>query len=386
MQAAMAARDKDGRYLAAWPSIAANLSSANRDTRQQWAALLGDEATALADAAHKGRTVPDLTGARAQEAIAAVVRASAGRRVVILNEAHVASRHRLFLASVARALRGEGFTHLAAETFTNFDTPRQSPIAELRAGASLRPGHGYYLNDPVYAEAVREALDLGYRLVSYEQVVEPGQLGASPQSGVPAREQAQAENLAAALKRFPTARFLVHVGYGHLSKRAFGLGPMMAEQLQAITGVNPMTIQQDATGSFAPHAEDDATTRAVLARFTPSGPIAVFAADGAALNSKSVACDLTVFHPGLPDVDGRPGWLARAEGRRRTNVRLPAPAPSGYVLAQAVPATDPDPAIPADQYLLVQGARDVVFHLRPGRYRVRLETPDGFTPIGLVRA
>jgi hypothetical protein len=63
-------------------------------------------------------------------------------------------------------------------------------------------------------------------------------------------------------------------------------------------------------------------------------------------------------------------------------VRLPAPAPGGYVLAQAVPAADPDPAIPADQYLAAQGAREAIFYLRPGRYRVRLETPEGFTAVG----
>jgi hypothetical protein len=42
--------------------------------------------------------------------------------------------------------------------------------------------------------------------------------------------------------------------------------------------------------------------------------------------------------------------------------------------------------IPADQYLLPQGAREAVFYLRPGRYRVRLETTAGFTPVGEVTA
>ena len=67
-------------------------------------------------------------------------------------------------------------------------------------------------------------------------------------------------------------------------------------------------------------------------------------------------------------------------------MRLPKPAPDGYVRAQAAPIADTDPSIPADQYLLTEGARWAVFHLRPGHYRVRLETSEGFTPVGEARA
>jgi hypothetical protein len=160
----------------------------------------------------------------------------------------------------------------------------------------------------------------------------------------------------------------------------------MGARFAALAGIEPLTIQQDATGSFAPHAPDSPATAAVLARFQPKRSIAVFDAQGVALNSRALVCDLTVFHPSLPDVEGRPGWLARAERRSRVQVSLPALAAEGYVLAQALHAADPDPAIPADQYLLAKGAHEAIFHLRPGRYRVRLETPEGFTSVGEVSA
>ena len=379
--------NQTGRYLAAWSPIAADGSPANRDIRQQWAAILGDETMALANA-RRSHPAPDLAGARAEDAIAAIVRASAGRRVVMLNEAHVASRHRLFFARVARALAAEGFTHLAAETFQNSDFPGASRVEALKTGDALRPSHGYYIIDPVFAEATREALALGYQLAAYEQRADQGmQAGGDAAANVAAREQAQAENLSAALRRWPHGRFLVYVGYGHLSKVAAREGgPLMGARFMALTGIEPLTIQQDATGSFGPHAPDSAATAAVLARFKPKDAVAVVGADGAALNSRGLACDLTVFHPSRGDIDGRPGWLAGAQGRRPVAVRLPTPAPAGLALAQAVPASDPDPAIPADQYLLAEGARQVVFHLRPGRYRIRLETPEGFQPVGEARA
>lgn len=386
LQRATNARSKEGRYLAAWPAMAADTSPEGRDVRQQWAALLGDEAVALADAGRPGGAF-DLEGARAEDAIAAIVRASAGRRVVMLNEAHVASRHRLFLARVCRALRAEGFTHLAAETFQNNDWAGPPRVETLKAGAALSPDQGYYIADPVFAEAMREALALGYQLAAYEERQDQTLAGESPEAAVPRREQAQAENLAKLLQRWPQGRFLVHVGYGHLSKLVGrDGGSLMGARFVALTGIEPMTINQSATGSFGPHAPNSEVATAVLARFRPKDAIAVFDAKGEALISKALACDLTVFHPSRPDVEGRPGWLAGAEGRRRVAVRLPRPAPGGYVLAQALHLADPDPAIPADQYLLAEGAREAVFHLRPGAYRVRLETPQGFMAVGETQA
>jgi hypothetical protein len=278
---------------------------------------------------------------------------------------------------------------LAAETFQNgYSPPGTAPVETLKAGDQVKLGHGYYTVDPVFAEATREALELGCRLVAYEQRFDQyPQSGGDPVADIAAREQAQAENLAAALARWPQGRFLVHVGYGHLSKVAAREGgPLMGARFKALTGVDPLTIQQDATGAFGPHGADNAVTKAVLAKFQPRDAIAGFGADGRALNSKGLACDLTVFHPPMPDVEGRPGWLAAAEGRKRVAVTLPKPAPGGDVLVQALHATDPDPAIPADQYLLAQGAKTAVFHLRPGRYRVRLETSEGFTSVGEAQA
>ena len=90
--------------------------------------------------------------------------------------------------------------------------------------------------------------------------------------------------------------------------------------------------------------------------------------------------DLLLMHPSLPDVDGRPAWLASDPSRRRVEVETPAgPGPR---LVQAIHAADPDPAIPADQFLIADAGGRVVLYLRPGDYRLRLETAGGFTALG----
>ena len=98
----------EGRYLPLWLEV----RDSDDGLRSQFASFVGAEARALADAREQfgAFAQPLLGGARAQSAIEAIVEASYGRQVVMINEAHVASRHRSFLAQVLRALRPIGFS------------------------------------------------------------------------------------------------------------------------------------------------------------------------------------------------------------------------------------------------------------------------------------
>jgi hypothetical protein len=139
------------RYLPVWRA----LQAAPKDpSLRQMASFLGDEATALASAGLGPKDAAPLPAdATAQDALAAIVEAARDRRVVVLNEAHVASRHRGFLARVFRALRPLGFDILAAEDFLNSREPGAPTVRTYKAGAALDPSLGFYLHDPVYAEA-----------------------------------------------------------------------------------------------------------------------------------------------------------------------------------------------------------------------------------------
>jgi len=379
LEAAMTVLRKEGRYLPLWRLAKSDSHPDLRDFLRQNCAFVGDEQAALARERVGGPPAPDLENAVAEPALAAIIKASAGRRVVMLNEAHTASRHRLFLAQLLRALRAEGFSHLAAETFANGlgDAPK---VEGLRAGDRLGFDHGTYIADPVFAEAVREALDLGYRLVAYEQ--RPDQAGATSdmKASIAAREQAQAENLQAALRRAPEGRFVVFVGYSHLDEREDAhLGPWFAARLKTLTGLDPLTIGQAQSGSFGPHGPDDRLTAAVLKRFEIMQPSLVWK-DGAPVRAGEWPGDLTVYHPSLPDVRGRPGWLAADRARLWAPARF-RPSTEERLL-QAIRVADPDPAIPADQLIVAQGAAAGALLLRPGRYRLRLEADAGFEPLG----
>jgi hypothetical protein len=362
-----------------------------RSWLSQLSALCGDEAGALAEPAGPAkmeRVASDLSKARAEDAVAAIRAAARGRRIVVLNEAHHVSRCRAFGAALMRGLREDGFDWFTAETFIP-RYPGAPHVSDWRPGRPFLPGYGFYTRDPVLAETVREAGELGYRFADYEQRRDQWRLAAdAPRDDqIAEREEAEANNLIAnVLDRHPKARVLVYVGYSHAAKVPIGKGPpWFAARLKAKTGLDPLSVQQ-AFGwpALAPEA-DTAEVAAVLARFSPSGPIAVRRGDAPFLaDIYAGAFDVAVYHPRLPDVDGRPGWLAADPKRKRAAFDLSGPT-DGLSLAQAVREEEGEGAVPSDHYPLEPGATRAVFFLRPGRYRVRLETLDGYRPLGTLR-
>jgi len=373
---------------------AAKTSPAQRQVLAQFRATLGDEAGAMREwMAQRPPAAPvpppdttDYGLYRAEPALEAIVAAARGRRLVILNEAHHASRCRAFAAAVLGRLRGEGFDLLAAEDFTS--DPAVRFAERMASGAPVTTDLANYLRDPVYAELVRRARTDGYRLACYEMT--PAQRPPEDADGptrVAVREAAEAANLAALLQDNPNARVVVYCGHGHLAERPIGSNTVMATRLKAATGIDPLTIDQSLGLPSPPGVFEPPTITAVLAHFKPTGPIVVRDADGTsmALGFFKGAVDLTVFHPHLADIDGRPGWLATAPDRTRHVFALP-PAGPGDRLVQAVPlaeASVPN-AIPSDQYMAKPGAKEAVFFLRPGRYEIRMETNAGRKVLGPV--
>jgi hypothetical protein len=375
----MAMLFREGRYLPRYVlgETGPGLSFA------QFAAFVGDEQAALAGSMFPQTAVESLSeDAKAENAIDRSVREAAGRRVVMLNEAHNVSRHRMFLIQLLRALRPLGFTHLAAETFRN-DGGVTDGAAQFDVAGRFEPNDGTYSWDPVFAETVREAADLGYGFIGYEQ--RPAQRGPDGGDRIAVREAAQATNLLGALNTLPpNARIVVHVGFSHLRETPDRRNNVwLAARFRALSGLDPLTIEQSTTGSFGPFGKNPETTKAVLDRFPGQVPIIVQDGDNV-LGAVARGADLTVFHPTLPAVSGRPGWLAADPGRRPVRVALPEKKRPGIALVQAVHAKGAAPQVPADQYLLEEGARRAILFLRPGRYLIRMEALDGFHPVTQV--
>lgn len=350
---------------------------------QAWA-ICGDETEAFRawSRATKGEApepAPDLAAARQVPALEAILAAAPVADILFLNEAHHVSRCRAFAMQLLSSLKAIGYTHFAAEDLTLAGEA-------LNDGAPVTSRTGLYANDPVYAEMLREARRLGFRLVSYDQTVEQElaseERGLDPQD---ARETAQAENLLKIRAAGPGYRIFAYCGFGHLSKRVSRSGRRLAAgHILAKSDARVISVHQ-VDGMPAPRPEQDPPLVAAVAdRFRHSAPIAVSDADGKPLSTSAYrgGIDISVFHPRLPPEHDRPGWLAQLPGRRAVHFVLDAPFSGGLFQAVADRATGSSEMVPSDQYYAHEPQHDCWFYLSPGRYTVRLETVEGRRNVG----
>lgn len=376
---------KQGRYL---PLL--RLYQSQNSTSAQWlaaqlAAMTGDEDGAYAVPPTPPVPVRDLTGCRAIDAMETIVQAARSRRIVILNEAHHASRCRAFAGDLAVRLAGEGFNVFAAEAIDNSSRP-SAAAAALNQGHAITPELGWYLADPVFAEAVRGARRHGYRFAAYE--ARAGQIqGLSGGAEIEAREDAEANNfIAAILESDPKARIFVYCGYDHVMKAAGPDGRMwFAARLKAKTGIDPLCISQ--SWGLPPMLGEEPALKAVLDAFSPQTPVILFDGHDRPVNpSRPGTVDVEIIHPRARQIDSRPAWLAAVPGRKRAVFSLSALA-GAHDLIQAVPAGEAAVAnaVPSDQYPLPLGAKEAEFYLSEGSYEVRLETDDERRVLGHLK-
>lgn len=274
--------------------------------------------------------------------IAEIVRQSAGRRLVVINEAHDAPQGRAFISALAMTLRAEGFTIYAAETFS-------PDIDETRAWPDINDG--WYSREPVFGQLLRQARTDGWRFAAYDDMTPPSE-AATMDERMAHREARQAENLHALLIANPNARIFVHVGYDHLRESPQeGGGAMMAQILKVETGLDPLTIDQ--TRNAARGLD-----------FVVCDPA----------NLQSSGADIRLGAPHLDFTDGRPAWRQRTGQHRVTPPRMErATEPTIW---EALNHAEPNEAVPVDRVLLRVGEK-LPLLLPPGRYRLRSWTQNG---------
>ena len=149
--------------------------------------------------------------------------------VIMLNEAYNKPLHRAFAYSLLDDLYKKGFRYLAMEMLNPM------PDQEL---TKLTPKTGHFAAEPVAGEMIRLALELGYKLVAYE---DPRAIEHTPTE----RDSIQALNIAQILKQDPEAKIFVYAGYGHIAKKSTTPDFIpMGMAFKKMTGIDPLTIDQ----------------------------------------------------------------------------------------------------------------------------------------------
>lgn len=309
----------------------------------------------------------------ARPAVDAIPVLAKNYRVVLFNEAHNIALTRSLTVRLLSRLHDEGFNYFAAETLVQTD-------AALASRGYPTENSGFYTDEPVYAEMVRTALKLGYKVVAYEATTDVG--------GGDARESEQAENLyRQVFKHDPQARLVINAGYEHITKSGNYLGgASMAQHLYKLIKLPMLSIDQTMMYPHPSADDDHPYYTAVMKELRPQDAIIFVNAAGKPWSLRA-NYDVSVFFPPSPLVRGRPTWLTLGNLRRPYEVSADHCHARYPCLVEARYANEGDDAIPADRLLLdlqplgtsesdlalfssTQGVPAADLYLRPGSYRL----------------
>jgi hypothetical protein len=310
-------------------------------------------------------------GYSAKPALDAIAELARGRKAVFFNEAHNVPLTRTLTVELLSKLRAEGYTYFAAETLYSADT-------DLAKRGYPNPQSGFYTLEPISAEMVRTALQLGFKVVAYESEKE---------GNGDVREYDQAKNLYERIfKKDPDARLVVNAGYAHIQENGKYLGgKSMAQHFRKLSGIDPLTVEQTMLIEHPPGTENHPYYHAVVDSLHPNAPIVFEDKDGKAWSLKPKAYDVSVFFPPDEIHDGRPTWLDLG-GLRSAHFINGAACQNVYpCLIEARYVKEGEDAIPADRLVLdpIAGAERLQerviqrraethgsLYLRPGTYHM----------------
>jgi hypothetical protein len=330
-------------------------------------------------------TLPTATEWKSADAVDVITKLAGDRRLVLINEAHHDAHTRQLTLALLPRLRALGFNYFAAEALLDKDDQL------MQRGYPVKTSGTEYLREPSYGDIVRLAIKLGFKVVSYD--VDNGT--------TQERELGQAENLnRKVFARDPNARLFVHAGYAHIDKAKGRLGKTlpMAMQLQKLTGIAPLSIDQTQFREQIP-SEPDAYQNLITA-FKPDGPTVLLnRADHQPWSAHPELYDLNVILPpsGLGAVESgyvqpstivhdmvrsqpmlahfvntqRPEWLTLHDQRFPYTVSTTLCKVTTPCVVDAHYIDESNDAIAADRYTFMQGDTVSKLYLRPGRYRLR---------------
>lgn len=309
--------------------------------------------------------VANLRTSKAVSAIDEIVKRARKTRIVILNENHLDPRGRAFGLEVARALKPLGYNILAVEAFKSYadDKEERRKMEQLSEDGVVRASgdfySGYYFDDPVFADFIRQSLAMGYHPVSYETAGR----GYTDEE----RENTQAENLMRrGLQSFPDGKILIYVGERHAAEKTITSEKKpylkIAAILKAKTGIDPLTIDQAGLSPIPMNRPD--VNLYIIAASKASKTSVVLFKQGKPLITGLLAgaVDLQVIHPQSKLINERPDWLLKMN-RSSMPVPLNLIPKSGIRLVQVFVADSAADARPIDQVLVIPGKTPPVLML-----------------------
>ena len=253
----------------------------------------------------------NFTNCNAVDATDFILERAKSEKILLINEGHNCPMHRAFTLSLLQNLYNEGFRYFGAEAFTNFS----SGVYLEKNGNSYSPTNrtGFYSNEPVFGDLIREALKIGFKLFSYEDTIKNNVV----QNGfynedLSRRDYYMAVNIKSIIDKDSNAKIIIHAGFGHIYEEKGRMGG----ELKKLTTINPLSIcQTTMTEAENRECENPYFKMANIKHptvFINKSNDSVFL-DKLMRNRSDIKeknrLDIQVFHPRTTYINGRPDWL-----------------------------------------------------------------------------
>ena len=302
-------------------------------------------------------------------AVAAITAEASKFQVVITNEAHYQPQNRVFTSLLLDSLYKKGFRYFCPESLSNTD-PEMGLTKDTALNRRKYPilNEGYYIDEPRYGDLIRRALQIGYTVLAYEHI---GRDIKDPGERFMARERGQADNIAHILEKDPSARILVHCGYGHLNEQVRDSVGLMAAMLKLYHHIDPLTVDQQ---DMLEENGDTSYSRTNLEE--PSVFIAgsKYFADS---NANHIV-DLVVYFPRTKYINGRPNWLVYDKKNKYAWVgAIPGDFTYPLMLLAYHAEEDRSVAVPADIIEWQHSNEKIAFVLTKGDYVIEIKDMNG---------
>ncbi len=285
-----------------------------------------------------------------------VLERTKNQKVVMLNESHNKPLHRAFTASLLEDLYTQGFRYLAMETLNPF------PNASLRQENILT---GHYTCEPIGGELVRQALNLGFALVAYDDT--------SYNHTVNQREYTQAANIYQVLQKDPSAKILVLAGDKHIEEGATSDDRIpMAAYFKIVSGIDPLTIDQTSLTEQSTSEYGSAVYDFYAKKNSFPTPVVLLKNNHPKDIFDLNLCDIYIMHPPTKYRNGRPTWASMSGLKKETAVQ---PIYQTLFFVQAFYDKEYNEKqlgklVPADQTYITAPDGYYYLYLQKGRYQI----------------
>ncbi|MDD5361816.1 MAG: hypothetical protein PHN88_06760 [Ignavibacteria bacterium] len=286
-------------------------------------------------------------------------------KYIFFNENHARPQNRMTALNSLDILYKKGFRYLFCEALGNRDSllnTRKYPIVKS----------GSYTIEPVFGNLLREAMNLGYTVMPYEDTIKnsAGKLYTNS-----SRETEQANNILNFISTHRDAKIIVLAGFMHIyESRKLG---WMASIFKLKSGFDPLTIEQTEMTEYTGGSYSNDLFKLFRTKYQNKLPVML-------INNKTPFSlspnnyDITIFPAKTEYMNERPDWLMTMSGNKEYKIDMNYWKIKDTCLIQAIIKNeDVQISVPVDQILIENINLKYSLYLKHGSYIIRKINKEG---------